>query len=570
MKSKFNYLYFDIYSKRASFFYKNQEKIGTYFGLFLTVVYILVSIGLFIYNLYSTLKRNNIIVYDSTMYAQQLLSININSNSFYFAFGIEEPKTLNRFIDETIYYPEIEFTDRIKVNGDFITQAKKKLDYEKCNEKNFGENYQHLFSKGELNNSYCLKNFNLTLTGGFQYEKMSYITIKIFPCKNTTENNNHCKPQKDIDYYLANGYFSILLKNFALYPSNFAFPVIPTLKDLFTTIGKKFYRYLIIKFGDTEIYTDTGLFNENQHLEKYLQFREETQTISIVDEEHYKSGKELCLVLLKLDDIIFIQKRKYTKISEIFSRIGGSMQLIYTIFSLLSLLINKFDSELKIINSIFNFDLDNKKMALKYQTLTDFDSINIPSYNKNLIFSSRKSVKSKPLMNTKNTNNNFATVSSNLSSLFRKTENRKVDDSQSSKLDLNNKSKNITICQSPNINKLRVKSRKSKFDRNKNIEEAIFKVRMNKNELPRLNFLLSKKESNKSNKSNKSNSNLKTFNDKISLNLFDYFFRRKNEQKAKHIELYNLGISFYKKRMDLIHVFTLLLITERILLKRNR
>ena len=243
------------------------------------------------------------------------------------------------------------------------------------------------------------------------------------------------------------------------------------------------------------------------------------------------------------------------------------MQLIYTIFSLLSLLINKFDSELKIINSIFNFDLDNKKMALKYQTLTDFDSINIPSYNKNLIFSSRKSVKSKPLMNTKNTNNNFATVSSNLSSLFRKTENRKVDDSQSSKLDLNNKSKNITICQSPNINKLRVKSRKSKFDRNKNIEEAIFKVRMSKNELPRLNFLLSKKESNKS---NKSNSNLKTFNDKISLNLFDYFFRRKNEQKAKHIELYNLGISFYKKRMDLIHVFTLLLITERILLKRNR
>ena len=62
-------------------------------------------------------------------------------------------------------------------------------------QENFGENYQKFFAKGELNTSYCLKQFNVTLAGGYKYDKMSYIRLKIFPCVNKTENNNHCKPR---------------------------------------------------------------------------------------------------------------------------------------------------------------------------------------------------------------------------------------------------------------------------------------------------------------------------------------------------------------------------------------
>lgn len=57
MGSKFNLLFFDIYSKRASFFYNNHEKIGSLFGLVLTLIYISVSLILFIYYIALTLKR---------------------------------------------------------------------------------------------------------------------------------------------------------------------------------------------------------------------------------------------------------------------------------------------------------------------------------------------------------------------------------------------------------------------------------------------------------------------------------------------------------------------------------
>ena len=45
---KINYLDFDIYSRRISFFYKNKEKIGSTFGFILTVLYIIISVVIFL------------------------------------------------------------------------------------------------------------------------------------------------------------------------------------------------------------------------------------------------------------------------------------------------------------------------------------------------------------------------------------------------------------------------------------------------------------------------------------------------------------------------------------------
>ena len=558
MESKLNLLFFDIYSKRASFFYNNQEKIGSYFGLFLTLIYIALSLILFIYYIINTLKRNNIVIYDSKKFTHELPIVNINSSNFYFAFGLENKETLNRFIDESIYYPEIVFIDGTKVNGEFVINSKKNLEYEECKEENFGKNFQHLLLRGELNNSYCLKdfNFNLSLIGGFKYEKMSYISIKIFPCKNSTKNNNHCRSQKEIDKFFSNVYLSFLIKDIGLNPENFSSPEIPIFRDLDTIIDKRLYRRMILKYGVTEVLTDEGLISENVRTINYLQFREVFQSFSFLEEEDYKNGTDLCLIQLRLDDTIHIQKRKYTKLSEIFSRIGGYMQFIYTLFSILALFLNKLNLELKIINSIFNFDLEKKKMALKYQSLRDFDSITIPRYNRNLIFSSRRSVRSSKKSSNAERSQNYLVSNQNISSIFEKSKERKIDDSQSSKIEINrNKNSNIQSLSVKNIKK--VKNRKS-LSKNENV------INYTKLNLPKLNM-----PTNAINYHQDSNNNLKKFNEKIDFNLFDYLLRKKNALIKRKIELYKLGINFYKKRMDLIHVFTLLLITEKILLKKD-
>ena len=95
---------FDMYSKRTSFFFNNEEKISSYFGFFLTLVYILTSISLFIYQILIVIRREELNVYDSTIYAQEMPSMTVDSDQLYFAFGLEDPKTqLDLLMTQYIY-----------------------------------------------------------------------------------------------------------------------------------------------------------------------------------------------------------------------------------------------------------------------------------------------------------------------------------------------------------------------------------------------------------------------------------------------------------------------------------
>ena len=164
------------------------------------------------------MQRKEMKVFESTKYSEETPFLNVTPSTIYLAFGIEDSYSSSRFIDETIYYPQILYIDRVKKDGVFYTAYKEELPYERCKEENFGQDYQKFFLKGELNTSYCLKNFNLTLAGGFKYDKLSYIRIKIFPCVNTTENNFHCKPREIIDKYISGAYFSLIIKDIGFNP----------------------------------------------------------------------------------------------------------------------------------------------------------------------------------------------------------------------------------------------------------------------------------------------------------------------------------------------------------------
>ena len=480
-----------------------------------------------------TVKRKEIKVYDSSIYAQKMPTITINSNNLYFAFGVEHPMTNLRFIDETIYYPQILFIDRIKENGEFKTITKKVLDVERCKEENFGKNYQHFFIKGELNTSYCLKNFNynLTLAGGYKYEQMTYIRIKLFQCTNTSENNNHCKPKEEIERYLTNSYFSILVKDFGLNPSNYSFPILPTLQDLYTTIDKRLYRNFVINFGVTEIHTDRGLINQQIDVQKYLQYRQTIDSFSLANEESYTKDKEFCITQLKLDDTIFIQKRAYTKINEMFSRIGGYMQLLYASFSLISALINKITNEVKIINSIFKFNIKKNRMILRFNNLKELESPNV------LIMPSRKSILKIKELEFVNKNNFIKNINNLNSSVLNNSDNKNIKNTQSFINNTNNE--NIIENINTNINSKNIKSNnKLNLYINKKEEESI-------------------KQNDEFSMKNPKDF-MRDYNDKINLNFFQYFFCKKNKKIRKQIDSFNLVIAFYRKKMDLILYCTIL------------
>ena len=53
------------------------------------------------------------------------------------------------------------------------------------------------------------------------------------------------------------------------------------------------------------------------------------------------------------------------------------------------------------------------------------------------------------------------------------------------------------------------------------------------------------------------------YKDHINFGIFDYYCCKKCSRRSRDIELFTLGISLYKKRMDIKNVFTLLLYIEK-------
>ena len=542
----FNLFYFDIYSKRISFFYQRKEKISSIFGLILTITYILVSIILFIYYLIIIIQKKELIVYDSKMYSKETPILNANSTHIYLAFGIENSSSSIRFIDETIYYPQILYIDRVKRNGEFYTAYKEELPYERCDQENFGEDYQKFFSKGELNTSYCLKKFNVTLAGGYKYDKMSYIRLKIFPCVNNTENKNHCKPKEVIDKYISGSYLSLLIKDIGLNPDNYSYPITPTIQDLYTTIDKKIFRDFILYYGLTEIQSDTGIFGEDIKTQQFLRYRKHFESFYFIDKEPYVTGKEICVLQIRLDDSIEVQRRTYTKLSEIFSKIGGYMQLISTVFSILAIIANTIGPEIKILNGIFNFNVKNNKMIIKVGSLRDFNIKNCSFKSKEMIyFPIKKSKRSAKALNDNNNINNMS-----YKCFIDANKNEKVPpitiiNNKHDETGLNIEHDKIHKTQIP---KLAISLAKDKKRNKRDIYSLIS---------PQSKVSYYIKDSTK-NQTNEGTS--------INFNFFEYYCLRKISKMKKEIELFRRASNLYRKRMDIINVFTLLLLTEKKLL----
>lgn len=568
----------DMYSNRISFFYNNRERIGSGLGLLLTLIYIILSIIIFIFYSISTIKRNEMRVYDSYIFSNDTPSIEINSGNMYFVFGIEDRISSNRFVDPSIYYPEVLFLDRVKKEGgEFQTVERKELKYDRCSIDDFGDDYKLLFGNIEMNNSYCLKDFNITLSGGYKYNRMSYIRIKIVPCVNKSTNHFICKPKEVIDNYLTGTYLSVMLRDIGLNPSNYSIPILPTLQNLYTTIDKRIFRDYILNFGITEIQTDTGLFYENLSSKKYMQFISEQQSFYFRSEEEYNQGKQLSVIQIRLTDSIHIQRRSYKKIQEVFSLIGGYMQLISTVFTLISILCN-LDLEVKILNNLFNFNLKTNKITIKIDNIKDFYSNKYQKYM-NYQYTSKKSILINRIKNNYSNNINNNNINNNSSGISATKKNLiGIDNNTNSRnilpiINIVNYNKidddGMDNCQKIINNNISLENNRKSLFHNQFRNEKINEIKLRAKSLrgdEKIYYRPIRLFTNSFHKTKKNNED----DNNIHLNLFNYYCLANIYKNKKKIELFDFGASLYKKRMDIINVFTILLLSEKYMIKSDK
>ena len=361
----------DIFDKSFELYYKGKSKKSTYIGSIFTICYGVIYFSFFLYKILRMINKRDITFYDTTAHLEEIPEIDATNENFYGGFALEHPETYDNFIDETIYYPKAYYKIGRLEGDDWIWNIKE-IELEKCQLEKFGSTYKDKFKNKKLNNLYCFKNVNDKLLGHFSYDYYSFYFIQLFPCRNTTENSK-CQTREKMDYYLKSTFVSFQLQDIEITPLNFSHPVIGRDLDVYATVGKKLFQELHVLYQIVDIETDLDLLGfsdfQNVRTEKYLKYNSLIQMTNILENDLYETGESFCNITIKLTEKVLTERRRYTKLIEVMRDVGGFMEVILSVFKIVSLFSTNILYEKSLVNCLFEFDIDRKNIIIhnKYQ-----------------------------------------------------------------------------------------------------------------------------------------------------------------------------------------------------------
>ena len=108
---------FDLFAKNPELYLKGKPQKSTTIGRIFTIIYGVIYAAFFIYKVIRMYLKIDVSFYDTETFTGEVPSLKLNNDLFYGGFALQDPKTGNTFIDETIYYPMAIFRMGKKVNN---------------------------------------------------------------------------------------------------------------------------------------------------------------------------------------------------------------------------------------------------------------------------------------------------------------------------------------------------------------------------------------------------------------------------------------------------------------------
>jgi len=108
------------------------------------------------------------------------------------------------------------------------------------------------------------------LQGVIESPKYKFIDIKLFPCKNSTENGNHCRDQSVIDEQLEGSSFTMYYSDGSIDAENLKSPRLTFRNSLFNMVSPSIYKEIYFYLRNVEITTDTGIITEVLSTEHFV------------------------------------------------------------------------------------------------------------------------------------------------------------------------------------------------------------------------------------------------------------------------------------------------------------
>lgn len=204
------YKLIDLYGTQASFKVDKKDYFKTNMGSFLTILTILISFSSFIYFflMFFDDKSPRLLFSIKNIFDPPLT--NLNLDNYGFGFSLQDPFTYDQFIDETIYHPLVFQMTGTRVqrgNASIFEWSAIPMDLVNCNINKFPKDYHKIMKDLPFNDYYCLKEPSFNLAGTFLFSQYSYLMIKLFECKNSTDiiENGGISDKRNLKRFLKEG-----------------------------------------------------------------------------------------------------------------------------------------------------------------------------------------------------------------------------------------------------------------------------------------------------------------------------------------------------------------------------
>ena len=357
----------DLFGKEPELYYKGNNKKSSLIGRIFTVFYVSIYLAFFLYKIIRMLQKVDVTFYQTTAYTGEIPQIHLTNEIFYGGFALANARTLQPFIDESIYFIDLQFRTGERINNNWNWKIER-LEIEVCDLSKFSPRYYELFKDKPMKNMYCPKTMDLMLQGHTTYDIYSYFYVGFYPCVNTTT-KQICKPPEIIDQYLKNAYVSFKMQDVELTPQIYETPIQLRGKEVNSPASKNLFQNINAYFQIIEMETDDDIVGfewfSNLKKEKYLKYDGPIVLSKLMDNTQYQYGQALCDVTVQLTEQVLTIKRTYTKLIEVLGDVGGLMEVIYMCFKMISSLITDMLYEKSMVNNLFSFNLEKKIVFIK-------------------------------------------------------------------------------------------------------------------------------------------------------------------------------------------------------------
>ena len=356
---------FDLFGKEPELYFKGKSQRTSVFGKFLTYFYLFIYAAFFAYKIIRMLEKVDISFYETYAFSGTP-SIKLTNDLFYGGFSLGER------IDDTLYYPVVYYYEGHRENGKMVWNDGTILELEVCQLNKFGERYRDIFKNKDLDNLYCLKDVSqVTLEGYSHLDTYKYLLVYFMPCIGYNPfTGSVCKNISILEQFFAMNKITFNIQDIELTPHIYDTPSQPLEKDIsgpaFKTLYQQIYTYLQIVNLETDkdIIGFEGLSDiETQQFLKY----DESWIISAPSPHAngFKKGKPICEVTIQLSAKVLTQIRTNTKLIEALGDVGGLMEVVWSLFSVIATVITDILYDKALVNNLFVFDLDKKMVEIK-------------------------------------------------------------------------------------------------------------------------------------------------------------------------------------------------------------